>query len=385
MKKFASSLYRLSGEAAFEVLARAKKLEREGKKVLHFEIGEPDFNTPENIKEAAKLALDKNFTHYVPSGGVGELREAVREYIKLTRGFEPDLEQIVITPGVKPAVFYSILSLVETGDEVIYQDPGYPTYYSLIDYVGAKRVPVKLLEENEFRLTPSDIAEKITQRTKMIIINSPHNPTGAVLTKKDVEELARLAEENNIWLLSDEIYSEIIYDEKHYSPCARDACGERSLLADGFSKCFAMTGWRLGWLIAPKELAKRITTFITNTVSCTNSFVQLAGMQALKGPKEEVKEMVREFKRRREVIVKGLNEINGFTCLLPKGAFYAFPNIKETGMTGEKLASRLLEKANVAVLPGTAFGEGGEGYLRFSYANSVENIKEGIERIKKIL
>lgn len=383
--RFARSLYRLSGEAAFETLAKAKQLEREGKKIIHFEIGEPDFNTPSAIKQAAKKGLDLNLTHYVPSAGLLELRESVREYIKIKRGFEPELEQVVITPGVKPAVFYSILSLVEKGNEVIYPDPGYPTYYSLIDYVGAKKVPVKLVDEEEFRMTPEDINEKITNKTKLIVLNSPENPTGGTNTEKDMKGIAELAEDHDLFVISDEIYSEIIYDGKHYSPCKYDACTERSVLIDGFSKSFAMTGWRLGYIITNKELARKITTFITNSVSCTNSFVQYAGIEALRRCEQEVKKMVKEFKRRRDAIVKGLNSVKGFKCLLPKGAFYVFPNIEETNYTCEELAELLLEKIGVCTLPGTAFGEGGKGHIRFSYANSIENIEKGVELIKSIL
>ncbi|MEW6069798.1 MAG: pyridoxal phosphate-dependent aminotransferase [Candidatus Thermoplasmatota archaeon] len=384
-KKFASSLYRLSGEAAFETLAKAKQLEREGKEIIHFEIGEPDFNTSEIIKQAAKKGLDLNLTHYVPSAGLLELREAVREYIRIKRGFEPELEQVVITPGVKPAVFYSILSLVESGDEVIYPDPGYPTYYSLIDYIGAKRVPVKLVDENEFRMSPEGIAEKITDKTKLIILNSPENPTGGVNTEEDMRGIAELAKDNNLWIVSDEIYSEIIYEGKHYSPCTYDTCAERSVLVNGFSKCFAMTGWRLGYIITNKELARKITTFITNSVSCTNAFVQYAGIEALRKCDREVKEMVDEFKKRRDAIVKGLNSVRGFKCLIPRGAFYVFPNIEETNFGCEDLAELLLKKVGVCTLAGTAFGEGGKGHLRFSYANSIENIEKGIELIKSLL
>lgn len=382
MKTTAASLDKLAGEGAFEVLAKAQALERQGHKVLHFEIGEPDFDTPENIKAAARHALDANFTHYVASGGILELKEAVRAHIAGTRGFEPDVEQILIIAGVKPGIFCSILGLVEQGDEVIYQDPGFPTYGSLIDYVGARRVPVRLLEENEFRMTPDDVAAKITKNTKLIIINSPQNPTGSMLTSQDVREIAALAAENDIYLLSDEIYSMMTYGERFHSVCSFDACAERSILLDGFSKTYAMTGWRLGYLLANRELIKKMTTFVINSASCTNAFVQRAGVEALEGEQSKVNAMLREFELRRKVIVEGLNEIDGFKCIMPRGAFYAFPNIKGTGMGCRELAERLLNEAKVAVLPGTAFGEGGTGYLRFSYANSVENIKEAIERLK---
>ncbi len=382
--RYAPSLDRLHSEAAFEVLAKAKALERKGKRILHFEIGEPDFDTPEIVKDEAKKALDENFTHYVPSQGIIKLREAVCDYIEKTRNFRPTPEQVLIFPGVKPGIFYSMLALINEGDDVIYPDPGFPTYSSLVDYISAGDVPLKLLEKNEFRMTPDEINEKLTKKTKMIILNSPHNPTGSMLKKDEIKAIYEIAEDNNVYLLSDEVYSQMTYEQPHYSVAEYDNASERTILIDGFSKSFAMTGWRLGYAIGPEELIKKMTVFLINSVSCTNAFIQKAGIIALKDF-DSVKKMVEKFGKRRNVIVRGLNEINGFSCIMPMGAFYAFPNITETGKTSEELADYLLKKAGVAVLPGTAFGSGGEGYLRFSYASSIENIKEAIELMKKVL
>jgi len=382
--KCAPSLDRLHSEAAFEVLAKAKALERKGKKVLHFEIGEPDFDTPEIVKDEAKKSLDENFTHYVASHGIIELREAVCEYIEKTRNFKPTPEQVLIVPGVKPGIFYSMLSLINKGDEVIYPDPGFPTYSSLVDYTSAGDVPLKLLEKNEFRMSPDDINEKITKKTKLIILNSPHNPTGSMLKKNEITAIYEIAEDNDVYLLSDEVYSQMTYEQKHYSVAEYDNASERSVLIDGFSKSFAMTGWRLGYAIGPEEMIKKLTVFLINSVSCTNAFVQKAGIKALKDF-DSVKKMVEKFRERRNVIVKGLNEINGFRCIMPMGAFYTFPNITGTRKKSNELADYLLKKSGIAVLPGTAFGPGGEGYLRFSYASSIENIKEAVEKMKDVL
>jgi len=382
--KCAPSLDRLHSEAAFEVLAKAKALERKGKKVLHFEIGEPDFDTPEIVKDEAKKSLDENFTHYVPSQGIIELREAVCEYIEKTRNFKPTPEQVLIVPGVKPGIFYSMLALINEGDEVIYPDPGFPTYSSLVDYTSAGDVPLKLLEKNEFRMSPDDINEKITKKTKLIILNSPHNPTGSMLKKNEIKAIYEIAEDNDVYLLSDEVYSQMTYEQKHYSVAEYDNASERSVLIDGFSKSFAMTGWRLGYAIGPEEMIKKLTVFLINSVSCTNAFVQKAGIKALKDF-DSVKKMVEKFRERRNVIVKGLNEINGFRCIMPMGAFYTFPNITGTRKKSNELADYLLKKSGIAVLPGTAFGPGGEGYLRFSYASSIENIKEAVEKMKDVL
>jgi aspartate/methionine/tyrosine aminotransferase len=374
---------RIYGEAAFEVLGKAQELERQGKDILHFEIGEPDMETPENIALAGIKAINNKKTHYTPSIGILELRKAVQDEVEKTRGYMPELDQIVITPGLKPGIFFSMLAIVNPGDEVIYQDPGYPTYGSVSSFLGAKKVLVPLLEENEFRMNPDDIKSRITEKTKLIIVNSPQNPTGSVITKSELEEISELAEENDIFIVSDEIYSKMTYETDHFTPTKRDEAKVRTVLLDGFSKYFAMTGWRLGYMVAPTSMVDRLQDFLVSAVSCTADFTQWAGVEALTGNQKFITEMMKRFREKRDKIVNGLNSIPGFSCLFPKGAFYAFPNIKKTGLTSEKCAEHILYKAGVACLPGTSFGPYGEGYLRFSYANTLENIDLAIERIKK--
>jgi len=380
LSKGANKIY---GEAAFEVLAKAQELERQGKSILHFEIGEPDMETPDNIAQAGIKAIKDKKTHYVPSIGVLELRKAVQNEIEKTRGYRPDLDQIVIIPGLKPGIFFSMLATINPGDEVIYQDPGYPTYGSVSSFLGAKGVLVPLLEENEFRMSPDDIKQRITDKTKLIIVNSPQNPTGSVMTRSEMDEIAELAEEHDIFIVSDEIYSKMTYDTKHCTPTLKDEARERTILLDGFSKYYAMTGWRLGYMIAPIKMANRLQDFLVSAISCTTSFTQHAGVEALTGDQSFIPEMMKRFKEKRDKIIKGLNSINGFNCKSPKGAFYAFPNIIETGMTSQECADHLLNNAGVAVLPGTAFGPYGEGYLRFSYATTLENIDSAIQKIKE--
>jgi len=382
MAKLSEGSNKIYGEAAFEVLAKAQELERQDKNILHFEIGEPDMETPENVSKAGMQAIKDKKTHYVPSIGLLELRKAVQDEIENTRGYRPDLEQVVITPGLKPGIFFSMLATVNPGDEVIYQDPGYPTYGSVSSFLGAKGVLVPLLEENEFRMNPDDIKERITDKTKLIIINSPQNPTGSVMTKSELDEIAGLAEDHDFFIVSDEIYSKMTYEADHYTATSRDEAKERTVLLDGFSKYYAMTGWRLGYMVAPVDMAQRLQDFLVSAVSCTAAFTQWAGVEALTGDQSFIPEMMKRFKEKRDRIVKGLNSIPGFSCLSPKGAFYAFPNIVDTGMTSQECADHLLYKAGVACLPGTAFGPYGEGYLRFSYANTLENIDSTIERIK---
>lgn len=376
---------KIYGEAAFDVLGKAQELERKGKNILHFEIGEPDMETPQNIAEAGIKAIREKKTHYVSSIGLLELRKAVQDEVEKSRGYRPDLEQIVITPGLKPGIFFSMLSIVNPGDEVIYQDPGYPTYGSVTSFIGSKSVLVPLLEENEFRMNPDDIKDRITDKTKLILVNSPQNPTGSVMTKSELEDLAILAEENDIFFVSDEIYSKMTYETVHYSATTRDGAKKRSVLLDGFSKYYAMTGWRLGYMVVPPKMAKRLQDFLVSAVSCTAAFTQWAGLEALTGDQNFITEMMARFKEKRDRIVSGLNTIPGFKCLNPKGAFYAFPNIKKTGMTSQQCADYLLNEAGVASLPGTAFGPYGEGYLRFSYATSLDTIDSAIERIRKSL
>ena len=383
MKKMAEGMYRILGEGAFEYLAKAEALEREGKKVLHFEIGQPDFPTPEHIKESAFEAIRNNFTGYVSATGILELKQAVQDEIELTRGFKPSIEQILILPGAKPGIFFSLLSLVNQGEEIIYPDPGFPTYGSVVKYINAGDVPIILKEENEFRLNPSDIEEKITPKTKLIILNSPQNPTGSVMTKEEIEKIAEIAEERDIFVFSDEIYSKMLYESKFHSPSIRDNAKERTIILDGFSKSYSMTGWRLGYVIGPEEIIERMGTLMINSLSCTTSFIQKAGITALRGTQEPLKEMMKAFLERRNAIIEGLNSIPNFSCLYPQGAFYAFPNIKKTGMNSREVADYILYKAGVCCLPGSAFGPGGEGYLRFSYATSVETINKAIHQIKE--
>ena len=383
MPELSKSASRIYGEAAFEVLAKAQELERKGKQILHFEIGEPDMETPKNIADAGIQAIKDKKTHYTPSIGILELRKAVIDEVEKTRGYRPDLEQIIITPGLKPGIFFSMLATVNAGDEVIYQDPGYPTYGSVSSFLGAKGVMIPLLEENEFRMKPDDIEKRITKKTKLIIVNSPQNPTGSVMTKSELEEIAMLAEEHDIFIVSDEIYSKMTYDTKHYTATSRDEAKERTVLLDGFSKYYAMTGWRLGFMVAPKKLAGRLQDFLVSAISCTADFTQRAGVAGLTGNQDFISEMMKRFKEKRDRIVNGLNSISGFSCLSPRGAFYAFPNIKKTGMNSQECADHLLYKAGVAVLPGTAFGPYGEGYIRFSYANTLENIDLAVKKIKE--
>jgi len=381
---FANRMASLGTETAFEVLARAKALERQGKEIIHLEIGEPDFDTPQNIKEAAVKALYAGYTHYVPAAGIPELREAIAEYISKTRKIPVDPEEVVVTPGAKPIMFFAILACVDRGEEVLYPNPGFPIYESMINFVGAKPVPIPLLEENDFRLDHEYVKEKITKKTKMIILNSPENPTGGVLTKEDLKVIADcIANRDDVIVLSDEIYSRIIYEGTHESIASLPGMKEKTIILDGFSKTYAMTGWRLGYGVMQKDIAEKITKLMINSNSCTCAFIQMAGVEALKGPQDSVDKMVAEFRKRREVIVSGLNNIKGITCKKPKGAFYVFPNIKGTGKKSKEFSDYLLNEAGVAVLPGTSFGKYGEGYLRISFANSVENIKKALDRISK--
>ncbi|UCC34058.1 MAG: pyridoxal phosphate-dependent aminotransferase [Candidatus Bathyarchaeota archaeon] len=372
----------LGTETAFEVLAKAKALEKRGKDIVHLEIGEPDFDTPNNIKEAAVKALHAGYTHYVSAAGIQELREAIAEYISSTRNIGVDPEEVVVTPGAKPIMFFSMLALVNPGDEVMYPNPGFPIYESVINFIGARPAPIPLKEEKDFRFDLENVQEKITSKTKMIILNSPENPTGGVLTREDLKALADLiVDKDDVFVLSDEVYSRIIYEGKHESIASLPGMKERTILLEGFSKTYAMTGWRLGYGVMPKDLGQKISQLMINSNSCTCAFVQMAGVEALRGPQDEAEGMVAEFKKRREIIVSDLNNINGVTCRKPRGAFYVFPNITGTGMSCNKLSDFLLNNAGVAVLPGTAFGQYGEGYLRLSFANSVPNIKKALGRM----
>lgn len=383
--KFAERMSRLGTETAFEVLAKARALEAQGRDIVHLEIGEPDFDTPDNIRKAAEKAIWDGQTHYGPSAGLMVAREAVCEYFEKDRGLKYTPDQIVLTPGGKPIIFLPILALVDHGDEVIYPNPGYPIYESAINFAGGKAVPLEYKEERDFRFDVSELEAKINPKTKMLIVNSPQNPTGGVLEPSDLKRIAELSIENDVVVLSDEVYSKIIYEGEHHTIAALPGMQERTILMDAHSKTYAMTGWRLGYAAMPKAIAEKFTKLNTNVYSHATTFVQLAGIEALKGPQDEVTKMVEIFKKRRDAIVDGLNAIDGIKCLRPKGAFYVFPNITGLGIKSQELADRVLNEAGVACLSGTCFGEFGEGYLRFSYANSLENIEKALDRIGEMV
>jgi len=380
--RLASRMSRLGTETAFEVLNRARQLEKQGKEIIHLEIGEPDFDTPANVIEAGVDALHKGWTHYGPAAGLPDLRQTIADYVSGTRNVPVSSEEVVVVPGGKPIIFFTILALIDAGDEVIYPNPGFPIYESMINYSLGKAIPIPLREERDFSVDVKELASLITDRTKLIILNSPHNPTGGVLTREDIFEVAEAIGDRNILILSDEIYSRLIYEGKHFSIMSVPGFKERTILLDGFSKTYAMTGWRLGYGVMRPDLAVHISRLVINSNSCTASFTQVAGIEALRGDQSSVEKMSAEFKRRRDAFVAGLNKIKGFSCRMPKGAFYAFPNITKTGWPSRKLADALLEQAGVACLTGTAFGEYGEGYLRFSVANSLENLTKALARIE---
>jgi len=379
--RLAKRMARLGTETAFEVLVKAKALEAQGRAIIHLEIGEPDFDTPGNIIEAGCDALRKGFTHYGPSAGMMELREVIAQHVSDARRVNVTPDEVVVVPGGKPIIFFSILALAEDGDEIIYPNPGFPIYESMINYVGAKAVPIRLREELEFRLDVDELASLINDRTKLVILNSPQNPTGGVLTKDDIDAIARAIGDRNIMVLSDEIYSQLVFEGQEHSIMSIDGMKERTILLDGFSKTYAMTGWRMGYGVMRPDLASHISRLMTNSNSCTASFTQVAGIEALRGPQKTVDAMRAEFKKRRDVMVAGLNKIKGFSCRVPHGAFYVFPNVTKTGLPSKRLADALLDDAGVAALSGTAFGKFGEGYLRFSVANSIENIEKALDHI----
>ena len=376
---------RLGTETAFEVLARARALEAQGRSVIHLEIGEPDFDTPRHIIDAAHKALDDGWTHYGPASGDMELKEAVVKEILSTRGVEVGVDNIVVTPGAKPIMFFAILACIEEEDEVIYPNPGFPIYESMINFIGAKAIPIMLREEMDFSFDVNELSDLISDKTRMIILNSPQNPTGGVIPKEDLEAIATLVADRDIIVLTDEVYSRMVYDGEHNSILSLDGMKEKTILIEGFSKTYAMTGWRLGYGVMPENIADMVTKFMVNCNSCTASFTQRAGIQALNGSQEDSINMVEAFRKRREVIVNGLNEISGISCKMPKGAFYVFPNIKETGLSSQEAEDKFLNEAGVASLKGTSFGANGEGYVRLSYANSTENIKEALNRIAGVL
>jgi len=383
--KLAERMSRIGTETAFEAAARARALEATGRSVIHLEIGEPDFDTPANIREAAKRALDRGATHYSPTVGIPELRAAIATDATARKGFGVSPDRVVVVPGGKPVMFFAILALVNEGDEVIYPDPGFPIYESMANYVGAVAVPCPIRQENGFRLDPAELASLVTARTKLVIINSPANPTGGVSTRQDLERIAAVAREHDLTVLADEIYGRTLYEGEHVSIASLPGMAERTIVLDGFSKTYAMTGWRLGYAIVPEALVTPFSRLIVNSVSCTNAATQWAGVEALTGPQDAVDAMVAEFKARRDIIVDGLNSIPGITCLRPSGAFYVFPDISATGLTGAELADRLLNEGGVSALAGTAFGHVSVHHLRFSYANSRENIVEAVRRTRAVV
>ncbi|MFQ6091797.1 MAG: pyridoxal phosphate-dependent aminotransferase [bacterium] len=392
--KFAKRMSQLGTETAFDVLAEVEKLKAQGRDIVSFSIGEPDFNTPEHIKQAGIKAIEENQTHYGPSAGIRPLQEAICRYISETRGIPVEPDEVVVTPGAKPIMFFSLLTCVEEGDEVLYPNPGFPIYESVINFVGARAVPTPLLEEKEFRFDVEELKRRVTPKTRFIILNSPQNPTGGVLSKSDLEAVAEVAIEHDLWVLSDEVYSRMQYEGEFLSIASLPEMKERTILLDGHSKTYAMTGWRLGFGVMNREMAVWITRLMTNSNSCTATFTQYAGIEALDGPQEPSQAMVKEFKERRDLIVKGLNDIEGVTCLTPNGAFYVFPNVtqacKNLGFkNADELQHYLLHEAGVATLARSCFGVRNEGetdeYIRLSYATSKENIIEGLKRMKEAI
>jgi aspartate/methionine/tyrosine aminotransferase len=384
--RIAKRMSSIGTETAFEAAARARALEAQGKSIVHLEIGEPDFDTPANAREAAKRALDAGATHYAPFAGIPPLREAIAADATARKGFDVTPDRVFVTVGGKGVMVYAILALVDPGDEVIVPDPGYPIYESLTRFVGATPVAIPIRMENEFRLDVDELASLITPKTRLIVLNSPANPTGGVLTRKDIERIAELAIRHDLLVLADEIYARILYDGvEHVSIASLPGMPERTIVLDGFSKTYAMTGWRLGYAIVPRPLVEAYGTLIINTISCAPTFVQMGAVEALTGPQEPIAAMVDEFRVRRDLIVEGLNAIPGVRCLSPHGAFYAFPDISGTGLTGSELADKLLHEAGVCVLAGTAFGHTGTGHIRISYANSRENLTEALSRIRGLV
>jgi aspartate aminotransferase len=383
--KLATRMDRIGTETAFEAAARARALEATGRSVIHLEIGEPDFDTPANIRAAANRALDHGATHYTPTVGIPELRAAIAADATARKGFAVTPDRVVVTPGGKPVMFLAILALIGEGDEVIYPDPGFPIYESMTDYVGGKAVPCPIRQENGFRLDPVELAALVTPRTRLIIINSPANPTGGVSTREDIEQIAAVVRSHDLVVLADEIYGRILYEGEHVSIASLPGMAERTIVLDGFSKTYAMTGWRLGYGIVPEPLVTPFSRLLVNSVSCTNAATQWAGVEALTGPQDSVDAMVAEFRARRDLVVDGLNSIPGVACLKPAGAFYVFPDISGTGLTGAELADKLLYEVGVSVLAGTAFGHVGLDHLRISYANSRANLEAAILRIRSVI
>ena len=383
MKHLSVAANNVEGQPMFKVLDKVQKLERSGQEILHFELGEPNFDTPPNIIEAACQALKNGETHYANSMGLYAFREIVQQTTEKSRGFKPEMDQILVTPGANAIIYLAVSCLVNPGEEVIVPDPGFPTYYSAIKYCGAIPVSVPLYESNHFRMNPDDLRKRITSKTRLIILNSPSNPTGAVMTPEEIDEVARIAEEHDIYLLSDEIYARMVFDggSHFHTPARLDQCKERTIIINGFSKAFAMTGWRLGVAIGPKEVIEKMALVVQTIVSCVPPFIQLAGIEAIKGDQTLIVKMMAEYQKRRDVLVAGLNDIPGIKCVKPEGALYVFPNIANTGMSSEEFADFALEKAGVALLPGSNFGKHGQGFVRLCYVNTLENIELAIEKL----
>ena len=384
MRELSDLSNRTDGQPMFKLLDKVKKLEVEGKKIIHFEIGDPDFRTPENISNAGIKAIKNGFTHYVSSSGLTEFRQKICETTEVSRGFKPNIDQVLVTPGANIAIFYAISCIVNPGEEVIVPDPGFPTYFSTIKMCNTKAVHVPLLESNKFRMNPKDIENSITEKTRMIIINSPQNPTGSVMTKEEIRMTYEIAKKHDLYLYSDEIYARMVYKDSVFnSPSVYDKCQERTIISNGFSKAFAMTGWRLGAVIGPSNVVEKMKLLLETTSSCVPPFIQKAGIEAIEGEQTSQKSMYDEYEQRRNIVVDGINSIHGLSCITPGGAFYVFINIKKTGMTSESFCDYILEDAGVAILPGTSFGEFGEGFVRICYAVNQDKIKNALERIKK--
>jgi len=383
--RLASRMALIGTETAFEAAARARALEATGREVIHLEIGEPDFDTPANVREAAKAALDAGATHYAPYPGIPDLRAAIAEDYSARRGLAVAPDQVFVTVGGKGVMYYAIMALVDPGDEVIVPDPGYPIYASVTRFVGGTAVPLPIRQENDFRIDIDEMASLVTPRTRMLVLNSPANPTGGVLTRDDLERIAAIAQKHDLMVLSDEIYSRILYEGEHVSIASLPGMAERTIVLDGFSKAYAMTGWRLGYAIVPESLAFAFGRLIINSVSSATTFAQVGAVEALRGPQDAVDAMVAEFRARRDLVVDGLNSLPGINCLRPKGAFYVFPDVSGTGRTGDEIANMLLHEAGVSVLSGTAFGEIGANHIRLSYANSRAQISRAIEKMRAAL
>ena len=384
--KLSKSAQNLTGQPMFRMLSKIQEIEKKGKKILHFELGDPDFPTPSNISEAAIKSIRDGKTHYANSMGISELREAVQKTTEISRGFKPDFSQVLVTPGANYIIYLAISTLVNPGEEVIIPDPGVPTYTSAANFIGAKPVYVPLYEKNSFQLSPDDLEKKITDKTKLIIINSPANPTGSVMTKDEIFQVAQIAKKYNVYLLTDEVYSRLIFDSDKgfFSPASLDKCKDRTIIINGLSKAFAMTGWRIGVAIGPEEIISKMGLIVETISSCTPPFCQYAGLEAVVGDQSALKKMKKEYEERKKILVEGLNEVKGISCVNPGGAMYVFPNITKTGMDSDTFSEYVLDKIGVGVLPGNNFGENGEGYIRMCYATSQEDILLALSRLKNL-